>query len=110
YVVEDVARLGGFGVVAHPFSPKNELRWRDWNAPFDAMEVVNLDTGWRVLAQQDWRSRLRLIDALLTYPVRPPETIASLMVDVPDTFNHWSMLTRQRRIVATAGADAHANL
>ncbi|MCY3846760.1 MAG: PHP domain-containing protein, partial [Acidobacteria bacterium] len=27
-VVEDVARLGGFGIVAHPASPKPELAWR----------------------------------------------------------------------------------
>jgi len=46
-VVEDVKRLGGFGIAAHPDSPKLELRWREWNAPFDALEIVNLDTTWR---------------------------------------------------------------
>src|SRR5262245_62911338 len=40
-VVEDVRRLGGFGVAAHPHSPKPELRWHDWTAPFDAVEWVN---------------------------------------------------------------------
>src|SRR5438045_8056908 len=29
-VVEDVRRLGGFGIAAHPDSPKRELRWSDW--------------------------------------------------------------------------------
>src|SRR5712671_780210 len=28
-VVEDVKRLGGFGIAAHPDSPKAELRWRE---------------------------------------------------------------------------------
>ena len=28
-VVEDVRRFGGFGVIAHPTSPKPDLRWRD---------------------------------------------------------------------------------
>src|SRR5262249_56345205 len=37
-VVEDVHRLGGFGIAAHPDSPKAELRWRDWTLPFDAVE------------------------------------------------------------------------
>src|SRR2546426_4280648 len=31
-VVEDVRRLGGFGIAAHPDSPKTELRWREWTA------------------------------------------------------------------------------
>ena len=57
-VVEDVRRLGGFGIVAHPDSPKPELRWRDWAAPFDGIEMVNPDTSWRVWAQQPgWRAR-----------------------------------------------------
>src|SRR6202035_4530259 len=51
-VVEDVKRLGGFGIVAHPDSPKPELQWRDWSARFDAVELLNLDTSWRILAQQ----------------------------------------------------------
>ena len=29
-VVEDVRRLGGFGIVAHPDSPRPALAWRDW--------------------------------------------------------------------------------
>ena len=46
-VVEDVTRLGGFGIAAHPDSPKPQLRWREWTAPFDAIEFVNPDTSWR---------------------------------------------------------------
>ena len=42
-VVEDVKRLGGIGIVAHPDSPKPELRWREWVAPFDAIEVERLE-------------------------------------------------------------------
>ena len=37
-VVEDVKRLGGFGIAAHPDSPKPDLRWREWTAPFDGIE------------------------------------------------------------------------
>ncbi len=29
-VVEDVTRLGGMPIVAHPDSPKGELAWKDW--------------------------------------------------------------------------------
>ena len=40
------------GIVAHPESPKPELAWRQWNLPFDAVETTNLDTSWRLWAQQ----------------------------------------------------------
>src|SRR6266446_3126272 len=44
-VVEDVGRLGGFGIVAHPSSPKPALSRRAWNAPFDGIEWLNPDTS-----------------------------------------------------------------
>jgi hypothetical protein len=110
-VVEDVARLGGFGIAAHPDSPKRELRWIDWNAPVDGMEIINLDTSWRVLAQQTGFSpKWRLLAALVTYPFRPEETIASLLGGSPETLDRWESLTRRRRVVGVAGADAHAKL
>src|SRR5438034_9107495 len=64
-VVEDVRRLGGFGIVAHPDSPKLELAWRDWNAPFDGIELLNPDTAWRMWTIQanrpgeQWPARRR---------------------------------------------------
>ena len=55
-VVEDVKRLGGFGIAAHPNSPKPALGWRQWDAPFDGIEWLNPDTSWRVkLRQPGWR-------------------------------------------------------
>jgi hypothetical protein len=101
-VIADVRRLGGFGVVAHPDSSKPSLRWRDWDADFDAMEWLNADTEWR-----DERREL-LMRALVRYPFRPAETLASLL-DRPDaTLTRWDALTQRRRVVALAGADAHA--
>ncbi|HEX4915205.1 MAG TPA: hypothetical protein VFV51_14670, partial [Vicinamibacterales bacterium] len=29
-VIADVRRLGGFGIAAHPGSPRESLRWTDW--------------------------------------------------------------------------------
>ena len=75
-------RLGGFGIAAHPDSPKPELRWDGWAAPFDGLEVINPDTSWRVHATQGGvRSKLRLLEALISYPLRPPEAIASILSD-----------------------------
>jgi hypothetical protein len=109
-VVEDVKRLGGFGVVAHPDSPKPELRWREWTAPFDALETLNPDTSWRRAMQMPgWRPKLRLLEALIDYPVRPAETMARLL-QPSETMFQWNALAHRRRIVLLAGADAHANL
>lgn len=101
-VIADVRRLGGFGVVAHPDSSKPSLRWHDWNADFDAMEWLNADTEWRD------EGGGQLLRALVRYPFRPAATLSSLL-DRPDsTLARWDMLTQKRRVVALAGADAHA--
>jgi len=107
-VIEDVHRLGGFGVVAHPDSPKDDLRWREWNEPFDAIELINLDSGWRTRVQEaGWGS---LVKALGTYPIRPSETIGHLVGESAVALARWESLTRRRRVVALGGADAHAKV
>jgi hypothetical protein len=127
-VVEDVRRLGGFGVAAHPDSPKPQLRWRDWTAPVDAIEIVNLDSVWRRWVQQAaqaaqaatsappadgtptrWGARRRLVTALFSYPFRPAETIAAL-IQPTAVMDRWAALAERRRVVVLAGADAHAKL
>ena len=109
-VIEDVERLGGFGIAAHPDSPKPQLKWREWTAPFDGIELLNLDTNWRIVAgQSGWRPKWRLLEALVDYPFRSPEVIASLIQPTGAMCN-WDALTKKRRVVVTAGADAHAKL
>jgi hypothetical protein len=101
-VVDDVRRFGGFGVVAHPDSAKPALRWHGWDASFDAIEWLNADTEWRD------EGRGQFLRSLVRYPFRPEATIASLL-DRPDqTLERWDELTAKRRVVALAGADAHA--
>src|SRR5688572_7406755 len=101
-VAADVRRLGGFGIVAHPDSAKPGLQWHDWNAEFDGLEWLNADTEWR-----DERPA-QLARALVRYPFRAAETLASLL-DRPDvTLERWDAITQRRPVVALAGADAHA--
>lgn len=121
-VAEDVRRLGGFGIAAHPDSPKPQLSWNDWSVPVDAIETVNLDTSWRQWAQQAnalpdpasatlrWRARRRLLAALAAYPFRPAETIGSLVQTGGGVLQRWAALAAGRRVVMLAGADAHARL
>ena len=103
-VIDDVIRLGGFPIAAHPGSPKPELNWSDWTLPIGGVEWLNADSEWRD------ESRWTLTKALLTYPARRTETLTTLL-DRPDpVIEQWDSLTRDRPVVAIAGADAHARL
>jgi hypothetical protein len=103
-VIEDVHRLGGFGVAAHPGSPRPSLSWRDWDAPIDGLEWINSDSEWRD------EPRLPMAGALLTYFFRAPESMAALLDRADDVFTHWDHLAARRKVVGIAGADAHARL
>jgi hypothetical protein len=100
-VVEDVHRLGGFGIAAHPDSPKRELRWTGWDTPFDGVEWLNEDTEWRD------ESYLSLVHALLTYTLRPAETLGALVGHPRGVLDRWDSLAAQRRIVGLVAVDAH---
>ncbi|HEX4566713.1 MAG TPA: hypothetical protein VH138_08765 [Vicinamibacterales bacterium] len=102
-VVEDVHRLGGFAIAAHPDSPRPALRWTDTEAPIDGLEWLNADSEWR----KD--SRSRLIRAGLGYFFRPGPALASLM-DRPATLARWDALAARRPIVGLAAVDAHGGV
>lgn len=102
-VVEDVQRLGGFGIAAHPGSSKEGLKWRDWDAPFPALEWLNADS--------EWRDRPRdLLGALATYPWRPAATITALLDRPAFELAQWDQATARRPVVGLAAHDAHARL
>jgi hypothetical protein len=103
-VIEDVHRLGGFGIAAHPGSPRPSLAWQAWHSGFDGLEWINADSEWR---DEEWWP---LVRTLLSYPVRPRESIAA-MLDRPDSvLLKWDETLPHRRVVALAGADVHARL
>jgi len=103
-VVEDIHRLGGIAIAAHPGSPKPELRWTDWDVPLDGLEWLNADSEWR--DERAWT----LARALLTYPFRPPQALASLLDRPEPILRQWDALTRHRRVSAVAASDAHARV
>src|ERR671913_746250 len=76
-VVEDVTRLGGFGIAAHPHHPRRELAWADWLAPIEGIEWINLDSEWR-----DDRGA-RLMRVSFDYLLPPAAAIASLLPRPP---------------------------
>lgn len=103
-VVEDVIRLGGVAIVAHPGSPKAGLRWSDWEVPFHGLEWLNGDSEWRD------EGVLSLARTLFTYPFRRPEALAALLDRPDDVLRRWDALLAQRAVVALAGGDAHGGL
>lgn len=104
-VVEDVARLGGFGIATHPDSRKRSLAWSDWTLPIDAFEWLNADSEWR-----DER-RATLAGGLFHYLLRGPETIVALFDRPVTTLQRWdAMGATGRRLIAVAGMDAHARI
>jgi hypothetical protein len=103
-VVEDVLRLGGFPIAAHPGSGRPALRWQDWTLPVGGLEWLNGDSEWR--DERAWS----LARALFTYPVRRTETLVSLLDRPAAVLERWDALTAERQVVALAAADAHARI
>ncbi len=103
-VLEDVHRLGGLGVIAHPDSPNPDLRWRAWNVPYDGVEWLNADSEWR------GKGASTLVGTALRAIARPPEAIASLFTRPSRTLQRWDASTEGRPIVGLAAVDAHARL
>ena len=103
-VIDDVRRLGGFGIAAHPESPRASLKWRAWSAAVDGVEWLNADSEWR---DEVWDSLGR---TLLTYPIRGPETLAALLDRPAAELARWDRLGAVRAVPGLAGADAHARI
>ncbi len=103
-VVEDIVRLGGMPVIAHPDSPKPELAWKAWSAPASGVEWLNLDSAWRDepfgrLARIAVGSFFRPAPALAVTLTRPAELLAK-----------WDRIASNRTVVGLAGHDAHGGL
>jgi hypothetical protein len=60
-------------------------------------------------AKSGWASKRKLLTAFIDYPFRAPEVIGSL-IQPTDVLGEWASAAAHRRVVTTAGADAHARL
>jgi hypothetical protein len=100
-VVEDVDRLGGFGIAAHPDHPKTDLAWTDWNAPVDGLEWINADSEWRN------ESLPALARTIFDYLLRPGPALASVFDRPERTLARWDAMSRARPVIALAAVDAH---
>jgi hypothetical protein len=103
-VAEDVRRLGGVGVAAHGDSVKSEAQWRDWNAPIDGVEWLNLDSVWREAGI------FRLGRALLTYWFHPATTLDALGARPTQSLAHLDAVAAGRHVMVLAATDAHGRM
>lgn len=103
-VIDDVHRIGGRAIVAHPDSAKTDQRWRAWETRFDGFEWINADSEWR-----DDSGR-RLITAALHSIVRPAEAVTSLFDRPLRTLDRWDRAATSRALVGLAAVDAHASI
>ena len=103
-VVEDVRRMDGMAIAAHPASARPQLQWRDWNVRVDGLEWANADSEWRD------EPLYTFARTLLTYPFRRPETLAALLDRPGATLARWDALTIERPTVGVAASDAHARI
>jgi hypothetical protein len=103
-VIEDIKRMGGMGLAAHPGSPRMALSWADWNLPIDGIEWLNADSAWRD------ESPLSLAAVLLTYPMHHSAALARLLDRPREVLDRWESLISSRRVVAIAAVDAHAQI
>lgn len=102
-VIEDVRRMGGWTVAAHPESPKQDLRWR--GPATDAIEWINADSEWR-----DENRPLRVMQVGLHYLFRSPEAVASLFGHPQASIRRWDAWARNRHVSGLAAVDAHARI
>ncbi|HVQ41269.1 MAG TPA: CehA/McbA family metallohydrolase [Vicinamibacterales bacterium] len=103
-VLDDIHRLGGWAVAAHPDSPRQNLRWRGQLTGVDGVEWLNVDSEWRGHAPAE------IAASALRSVVRGPESIASMFRAPSPGLARWDAMQRTRPVVGLAAVDAHARL
>jgi hypothetical protein len=103
-VIEDIARLGGISIVAHPASPKADLAWTDWDAPFDGAEWLSADSEWR---DESWGTLAR---GALTYMFRPAQSLARILDRPSALLARLDARAAGEPVLLVAGTDAHGGI
>src|SRR5512134_1542802 len=103
-VIEDIHRLGGIAVAAHPTSVREELEFDAWDALLDGVEWLNADSEWRD------ESTLSLMKTGLGYWLRPAGAIAATFDRPEGALAHADALAADRPVAFLAGHDAHGRV
>ncbi len=94
----EVAALGGFTVIAHPYS---KTRW-SWGRPagYAGLEIIDADTMVR-------RNALRALPYLPALLLRPELTMLKIIDPPEQTLRKWDELLRGGPVLGFFSADAH---
>jgi hypothetical protein len=103
-VIEDIHRLGGWAVAAHPDSPREALRWHGTMAGVDGVEWFNVDSEWRA------HGFATLAPVALRSLFRAPESVATLFQSPARSLARLDALSAARPVFTLAAVDAHARL
>ena len=103
-VLDDIHRLGGVAIIAHPDSATVGLSYRGPASGFEGIEWLNLDSEWRD------KSSAMLLETALHYLIRPPESVASLLRRPSRTLARWDAAALTRPVFGLAALDAHARV
>lgn len=100
----DIRDLGGFPVAAHPLSPREDLRWTDWDlsGPW-GLEVINGDSAWR-------SAGARLLTTMALYQLSSRYALLRTLPAPEASLARWDELLQERDVPAIYGTDAHASL
>lgn len=102
--LDDIRDLGGFAVVAHPFSPREDFQFKGWELPGDwGLELINGDSEWR-------NAGPRLLSTALLYGINHTRALLGLLNPPDVALARWDRLLATRDVVGLAGADAHSRL
>lgn len=103
-VVEDVQRLGGMTVAAHPASVKEALAWTAWDVPIDGVEWLNADSEWRD------EGAGALARTVLGYLLRPAAAVAGTFDRPSAALARADGIAARRGLAYLAGHDAHGRI
>lgn len=103
-VIEDIRRLGGAAIAAHPDSPRSTLRWRAGGAVPDGIEWLNADSEWRA------HPATTLAATLVRSWFRGPESVAALFGASDESRDRLDGFARSGQVFTLAAVDAHARI
>lgn len=102
-VAEDVRRLGGLGILAHPDSPRPALAWHDPSVDGDGFEWINADSTWRSAPTTS------LLGRLAVYPFNGAVALVGLAHYPTALLADRDRPSRPPQL-ALAAVDAHARI
>ena len=97
-------RLGGFGIAAHPDSPRPSSPGPTGTLPFDGIEWLNADSEWRD------ESRMRLARVLFDYCCGLHPRSRRCSIGRSTTLAALGRAHVDRQVVGLAGEDAHGGI